>query len=115
MASSHRHPRRHLYQKADRPYQRQPALSSQPSATFHPREEAGDFQGLFPLPANIEAILKSARLRVGPDFGDRRTFLVRNDSVLEALFSGEMKQCSICGLRVEDYASHLDDHFRENR
>ena len=74
--------------------------------------------GFFPLPANIEAILKSSRLVVGrgPDFGDRRTFLIRNDSAIKELYnSGGRKQCSTCGLRVENYAKHLDDHFRENR
>ena len=112
-SSHHRDTRRHRCHKANGPYQRQPAPLSQPLNAFHPRERAG----LFPLPANIEAILRSAR-RVGPDFGDRRTFLVRNDSAVEDLYrsgGGNMKQCSTCGLRVEDYATHLDDHFRENR
>ena len=51
----------------------------------------------------------------GPHFGDRRTFLVRDDRAVEQLYSGGLSQCSSCGLRVEDYAAHLDDHFKENR
>ena len=108
-------PRRHRYMhKANRPYQRQLEHLSQPSSSNYPRAEGA--AGFGPLPANIEAILRSAR-RVGPDFGDRRTFMVRNRSAIEALYfsGGNRKQCSSCGLRVEEYATHLDDHFKQNR
>ena len=101
---SHRDPGRHRYHKALGPYQRRP------SSAFHPRVSC------LPLPSNIEAILKSAH-RAGPDFGDRRTFFVRNDSAIRELhfIGGNVKQCSSCGLRVLDYAAHLDDHFKQNR
>ncbi len=37
----------------------------------------------------------------------------RPESVLAEMHA--QKQCTSCGLRVSDYAAHLDDHFAENR